>query len=118
MGNIWKTVEVEAAKIEDKEKYKKLFAELVGKLQDRKLEFEKEIDYKGDHYIIFDERLGGYFVHLVPEDLYILFRRIQKDKPNSILGFSILCGRHKGKDLRATCFGIPCSDLAKSLIGR
>ena len=60
--------------------------------------------------------MNSYFIHIVPKQVYALFKEMQEKAPNSVLGFSVLAGKYKSRDVRVSCFGIECSLLGKSLI--
>jgi len=102
-------------RIENKEKFQKLFSETVRKVSHSNFnlnvgEFEKE-----DYYLVVEEnRHNSYFVHIVPKQVYPLFKKIQQI-PNEFLGFSVLAGKHNNKDVRVSCFGVPCGNLGKAL---
>ena len=66
--------------------------------------------------IINEERLNSHFVHIVPKELINVFNRVKKDNPSEFLGFSVLVRKLKDKEVRLSCFGIPCAELTKTLI--
>ena len=102
--------------IDDKEKYQKIFADIVKKVQNS--DFPLIIgEIKKEDYIIITEgnRMNSYFVHVVPKQVFGLFKEMQQKAPNEILGFSVLAGKHKEKDVRVSCFGVQCNLLGKSL---
>jgi hypothetical protein len=74
-----------------------------------------EKDYS-DYYVIIEaNRLNSYFVHIVPKPTYELFKKMQNSIKNQMLGFTVLAGKHKEKDVRVSCFGVECGLLGKSL---
>ena len=108
----------ELLKIEAKDKAKMchLFKELVVNVKNWKTEFKDEIKEHEDHYIVTEEnRAGSYFVNLVPKECFELFRKMQRLEPYKFLGYSVLVGRRDNKEIRVSCFGVPCSDLGRTL---
>jgi len=70
---------------------------------------------KGDYFIIVESnRMNSYFVHIVPNQTYELFKEMQKT--DQFLGFSVVAGKYKRKDVSVSCFGVDCSTLGKALI--
>lgn len=114
--NIWD--KLEKTNIKEKEKFAKIFAELVNDIRSNNYNFSPNtIIDKGEYFIVNEEnRQNSFFITIVPKEVYPLFKEMQEKAPNEFIGFSILCGKKQEKDIRATCFGVPCSLLAKSLI--
>jgi hypothetical protein len=112
--NIWD--KLSQVNVADKEKFQKIFADTVSRIQKNSFKLvvgeTKKEDY---HVVIEDNRMGCYFVHIVPEEVYGLFKEMQQKAQDSILGFSVVAGKHNGKDIRVSCFGIPCNLLGKAL---
>ena len=74
---------------------------------------------KGDHYLaIEDNRMDCYFVHIVPKEVYKLFKELQTKAPQQFLGFSVVVGKHNNKEVRVSCFGVQCSLLGRSLFNK
>ena len=98
--------------IENKQRYLKLFKELIGKIQEDKYNFK---DFEGKYYYIINEdnRKGSKFVHIVPKELISLFNNMKNSAPNEFLGFTVLIN-----NIRVSCFGIPCSELSKAIINK
>jgi len=65
--------------------------------------------------IVETNRLRSYFVHIVPEESYNLFKEISQKAPQQFLGFSVFVKKYHDKDVRVSCFGIPCSLLVSFL---
>ena len=103
---------LEKVNIENKQRYLKLFKELINKIQEGKYNFK---DFEGkDYYIINeDNRKGSKFVHIVPKELISLFNNMKNSAPNEFLGFTVLIN-----NIRVSCFGIPCSELSKAIINK
>ncbi|MBI4144553.1 hypothetical protein HY486_04870 [Candidatus Woesearchaeota archaeon] len=113
--NIW--TELEKINVANKEKYATLFAELVQKVRKKQFDFSIAEKDNGDHKIIIEEnRMNSAFIHIVPQEAYMLFKKMQKNAPQQFLGFSVDAGKHKEKAIHVSCFGIPCNLLAKSLL--
>jgi len=113
--NIWN--KLSQVNVDDKETFKELFVETVKKFRNNfsLLDFG-EID-KGIYYLVIEEnRMNSYFVHIVPKQVYPLFKEMQQKAPNEVLGFSVMIGKHKNKEVRVSCFGIDCSTLGKALL--
>ena len=103
-------------KIDDEDKYAKIFSQIVKDIQNNKFSFNFDKIEKEDYYIILeDNRMNSYFVHVVPKQLWNLFKEIQKKSPDQILGFSVKAGEYKNKEVRVSCFGVKCNILGKSL---
>jgi len=102
--------------IEEKEKYQELFSALVQQVKNNSIQINiGETEYT-DHFLVIEEnRMGAYFLHIVPKIVYSLFKEMQIKAPQSFLGFSVLAGKRDGKDIRVSCFGVQCTLLAKSL---
>jgi len=115
MDNIWD--KLGKTNIKQKEKFAKIFADLVKDIRLDNYNFSANTVDKGDYFIIHEEnRQNSFFISIVPKEVYPLFKEMQEKAPNQFLGFSVLCGKKQEKDIRVTCFGVPCSLLAKSLI--
>lgn len=105
-----------AARVKDKEKYTKLFPEIIEYVLFKKQDFDDNVEDKDFYYLVTEEnRANSIFVHIVPKELMSLFREIQIKAPNEFLGYSVLIGRRKNREVRVSCFGVPCSILAKSI---
>ena len=100
--------------IKNKEKFQSLFSYYFNEINNERLKLDPgELD-KGDYSLIIeDNRLGSYFVHIVPKEAYALFKRMPA---NQFLGFSVVAGEYKNKDVRVSCFGVECGKLGKALI--
>ena len=114
MNEIWKRLS--ELDVDNKEKFVEIFASLVREIQDGKFNFNDNKVEKEDYYLIVEEgRLNSYFIHVVPKQAYGLFEEMKSVAPNEFLGFSVLVGKHKGIDVRASCFGVSCNELTKAL---
>jgi|SRR3989344_3412506 len=105
--------------VPDKEKFQNLFYKLVKKVRDN--EFEVEIGEKKfkDYSIIVEEnRKNSYFIHIVPEEVYGLFKELQVKAPNEFLRYSVLASTFNNKPVRVSCFGVECNKLGKALISK
>ena len=102
--------------IKNKEKYKKIFINVIKEIKDNSFNLALGERLEGDYYIVTEEgRMDSIFVHIVPKEAYNLFKEMQTNVVNQFLGFSVLVREKNGKPLRVSCFGISCSDLGKSL---
>jgi len=103
--------------IEKKETYQKIFTTIVQQVQNNTFHIVPgETEHK-DYFLVTEEnRMGAYFLHIVPKELYSFFKELQIKAPHQFLGFSVLAGKHNGKEVRVSCFGVQCNILAKSLI--
>ncbi len=103
--------------LSNKEHYQKLFSKLVYDIQEGRFPFVLGEQEKEDYYIVQEEnRNGSYFIHVVPKGVYPLFKEMQEKAPNAFLGYSVLAGKKEGRDIRASCFGVPCNLLGKALL--
>jgi len=106
-------------KIKNKEKSLDAFVNTVKEVEKKKYKFKEGTIKKDLYYIVNEpERNGGSFVHIVPKEAYNVFEEMRKMMPDSFLGFSMLCGKIKGKDLRVSCFAITSSEITKALISK
>jgi len=113
--NIWD--KLSKINIKNKEKYTKIFSEIIKKIKNNEYKLEERIEEKEDYFIVNEEnRKNSFFVHIVPKEAYYLFKEMKEKAPNEFLGFSVLAGKKEDKDIRVSCFGIPCSLLGKGLI--
>jgi hypothetical protein len=102
--------------IDNKERFQKLFSETVDKIKDNNFDLRIGEIEKEYYFIVVEEnRQNSYFVNIVPKQVYNLFKKMQIEAKNDFLGFSVLAGKHKGRDVRVSCFGVPCGILGKSL---
>ncbi len=102
--------------VENKEKYQIIFAEIVKKIQSNSFPLNIGEEKKEDYTLVVeDNRMNCYFVHIVPEQVYDLFKEMQQKAPNEVLGFSVMAGKYNNKEIRVSCFGIPCNLLGKAL---
>jgi len=106
--------EIENINIKHKEKYAKAFRKLLNQIKENKFDFK---NHQEKDYLIFnEERLDSHFIHIVPKELMPIFNKIRKDNPNDFLGLSILVGKKQEREVRLSCFGIPCHILTKEII--
>ena len=104
-------------RVKDIERFANLFPQVIDYILFKKKEFRDDMEDKQDYLLITEEnRANCVFVHVVPKELMSLFRQMQIQSPNDFYGYSVLAGRRDGKDLRITCFGVPCSILYKSIM--
>lgn len=101
---------LEKVNIKNKEKYLGLFKNLIADIKSGRFDFT---DKENEDYCIVNEiRMDSKFVHLVPKELMELFNELKQKSPDEFLGFTILIN-----NTRVSCFGIPCSELTKAIIG-
>jgi len=112
--NIWE--KLSRVNIVNKELYQRVFVETFKKIQKNSFSLEIGETRKKDYTIIVEsDRMNSLFVHIVPNQLYDLFREMQRTAPNEVLGFSVLAGKKEGKEVRVSGFGIRCDLLGKAL---
>lgn len=100
--------------IKNKERFQDLFSYYVNEIGNERLKLDIGEADKGDYSLIIeDNRLGSYFVHIVPKEAYSLFKKMPA---NQFLGFSVVAGKYKNKDVRVSCFGVECGKLGKALL--
>lgn len=103
--------------INDKEKFQKIFAKTIERIKNKTFSFNMGETEKDDYFIVVeDSRMSSFFVHIVPKSVYVVFKELQQKAPNQFLGFSVLAGKYKNKEVRVSCFGIQCNLLGKALI--
>jgi len=101
--------------IKKKSRYLKLFTSIISRVQKNKFPIKPGVKEYKEHVIVTEEsRMDSYFIHIVPKSAVYLFREMIKQP--GFLGFSVLAGKHKEKDVRVSCFGVECSDLGKALL--
>ncbi len=102
--------------VKNKERFQELFSETVRTVRLSKFSIVVGEKEKEDHYLVTEDgRFGGYFIHIVPKEIYSLFKKMQAAVPHDLLGFSVVAGKHNNKDVRVSCFGVQCNLLGKSL---
>ena len=115
--SIW--TKLSQVNLENKEKFQKVFAETVKKIQNNTFSLNIGEVENDDYYIVVEEnRMNSCFVHVVPKQVYALFKEMQQKAPNEMLGFSVLAGKKNGKDVRVSCFGVQCNLLGKALFAK
>ena len=113
--NIW--TKLSEVNVQEKQRFASLFAEIVHTVQNSKYTLTIGEKEEQDHVIVQEEnRADSHFISIVPKEVFPLFKEMQKKAPQQFLGYSILAGKKEGKDVRVTCFGVPCNLLAKALI--
>ena len=82
-------------------------------IQFQKPHFEDGVETMGDEYKLVTEaqRKDAIYVHIVPMELYNLFRKWQKTHMYTFEGKSILLGRRNEKELRVTFYGVDLEQL-------
>lgn len=84
-----------------------------------KYKFREGSRSEGAYYIVHESgRQGSNFVHVVPKEAYGIFEEMKREMPSSFLGFSMLAGKIKKKDVRVSCFAISTQEIMKALISR
>ena len=100
--------------IKNKERFQDLFSYYVDEVKEGRLILQTREEDKEDYSLVTEEnRLGSYFVHIVPKEAYALFKKMPT---NQFLGFSVVAGKYNNKDVRVSCFGVECGKLGKALI--
>ena len=111
--------ELAQTEIKGKAKFLKAFSDIIERVRKDTLKLKLGENERKDYFIIVEEnRMNSYFIHIVPKQVYQLFKEMQSNNPNTILGFSVLAGRHKDKDVRVSCFGVKCNLLGKALFSK
>jgi len=110
----WETLS--KTELKDKKKHIRAFIQLYKKIESGRFELKKEEKEKKNHFEVTEEnRVGGWFVHIVPKETYSLFKQLQTLAPNSFLGFSVVAGKQDEKEIRVSCFGVKCNELGLAL---
>jgi len=100
----------------EKEKYIRVFVKTFKQIQAGEFNLRaREEERKNYFLMVEEERAGGWFVHVVPKELYELFKALQHGAPNSFLGFSVVAGNYNGREVRVSCFGVQCNELGLAL---
>ena len=98
----------------EKEKFKKLFSQLIQEVIQKKTNFEDQVEERADYYIVTEEnRSGNHYVHLVPKIVYHKFRGFQINNPTKEPPQYLLCGRKGNKNIKVSCFGVDVKDVIK-----
>ena len=108
---------VAKTKVKDKQTAIEAFTKIVKEVEANNYNFQAG-DVAEKNYTIVHEtnRMNSFFVHVVPKELYKVFKKLQKEEPHSFLGFSILCGKMGEREVRVSCFGIPSTELVRAVI--
>jgi len=102
--------------LDNKEKFQRLFFETVDKVKRGDFALKVGETVKEDYYIVVEEnRMDSYFVHIVPKQVYALFKEMQAKMPDEFMGYSVLAGKFNDKNVRVSCFGVQCNLLGKAL---
>lgn len=102
--------------IENPHRFKSCFQNIVQQIQEDIFDLTvREKKEKEFFLIVENNRLNSYFVHIVPFEAYDLLKEIARTAPQQFLGFSIFIKKYEDKDIRVSCFGIPCSLLTNFL---
>jgi len=109
-----KITDLQDIKINNRLVYIRAFKEIMDKIRTDQFNYEDGENEK--YFVINEERLNSHFVHIVPKELINVFNKVRKDNPSEFLGFSVLVRELKDKEVRLSCFGIPCAELTKTLI--
>lgn len=113
--NIWN--KLLQTNITNKERFENIFLETVENVQAGKFDLKIGERENSDHFVVVEEnRFESYFIHIVPKEIYKLFKEIQAKAQNDFLGFSVLAGNRNNKPIRVSCFGVQCGLLGKSLL--
>ena len=113
MREVWK--KLEEVNVNNKEKFILLFRDIMKEISSAPEKIEIGEREFLDYFLITEEnRMNSYFVHIVPNEVYALFKEMQTST-NDFLGFSVLIGKKNSKDVRISCFGVPCSLLTKEV---
>lgn len=102
-------------KIKNKEFYAGKFNELVQGIQKNTVDLKKLPEEK-NYFIDKKESCNELMLTIVPKELKALFDELKAAQPDSFLGFTVLAGKQKNKQVRVSCFGVECSILSKALI--
>jgi hypothetical protein len=114
MMNVWD--KLAQVNIEDKEKFQRLFSLIISKVKTGSFSVEVgEAEYEDYFLVVEENRLDSYFIHIVPKQIYSLFKEMQASVKEQFLGFSVTAGQYGEKPVRVSCFGVPCNLLGKSL---
>jgi len=99
---------LEKVDIQNKEIYVQAFAKLIKEIKEEIFDFK---DKEADNYFIINK---NNIVYVVPKEIINLFNQMVEESPNEFLGFTVLV-----KDnIRASCFGVPCTECSRVVIGR
>lgn len=94
-----------------------IFAEMVHNLTNTTQIPTTEEQEFSEYYLITEQnRMQSYFLHIVPKPAYELFRKMQTQGPHQMLGYTVLVGKYNNKEVRVSCFGIPCTIAARALV--
>jgi len=107
--------EISKINLKKEEKYVRLFLKLISQIQKNKFPIKTGEIKEKDHYIITEHRMNSIIINIIPFELYTLFKKLQKQAFHQFLGFTILAGKYNDKDVRASCFGVKCAKLIKSI---
>lgn len=110
---------LERVQVKNKKESIDAFMKILKEVENGKYKFEEGSHDNGKYFIVNESgRHGSNFVHVVPKETYEIFNQMKSAMPDSFLGFSVLCGKMGGRDVRVSCFGIPTSDITRAMISK
>jgi hypothetical protein len=116
-ASMWR--KLEAVKVSDPNLCIDAFVRIVRELENGSYAIQEGEKDMGKYFVIHEpDRKGSIFVHIVPKEAYAVFKEMQREMPDSFLGFSILCGKIGKKEVRASCFAIPTNEITRAMIRR
>ncbi|MEM2873877.1 MAG: hypothetical protein QW063_00255 [Candidatus Nanoarchaeia archaeon] len=72
--------------------------------------FEEKVEDRGTFWLVTEERVGQFFIHFVPKELWPIFRQAQIKEPQEqalLEQNSFLLRQFRRADVRFICYGIP-----------
>ena len=112
--NLWGRLEESRIK-KGKEEYLDLFQNMFSNILHRRIEIKEGVVEKDFYNLVIEKWPDCFFINIVPKELYELFREFKVKMPYTITGFTVLCRKSEGRDIRLSCFGVDCGSLGKSL---
>jgi hypothetical protein len=96
------------------DQYLQSVKEVADFVRHRQENFEDRIEDKDTFWLVTEERLGSFYIHLIPKELWPLFRQAQIKEPQEqklLEENSFLLRQFRRADVRLICYGIPKSKI-------
>ncbi len=96
------------------DQYLSSIKEVVDYIRHRQENFEDGIEIRDGFKLVTEEKLGCFYIHLVPTELFPIFRQAQIKEPQEqklLEENSFLLRQYKRADVRFICYGIPKSKI-------
>jgi hypothetical protein len=83
-------------------------------IRHRQEDFSEQIEDRDGFKLVTEERLGSFYIHLIPTELFPIFRQAQIKEPweqKLLAENSVVLRQYKRAEVRLICYGIPKSKI-------